>query len=131
MLARLPLLENRLRRVPVLAHGRAGYLFAMFKNKLCIVTGASTGIGAELARQLSARGARLVLVARSKQRLETLARTLPDARVVPLDLTAPDSVSELQRAVPSADVLINNAGFATYGRFAEVSLARQQQELAL
>jgi short-subunit dehydrogenase len=104
----------------------------MFNDKLCIVTGASTGIGAELARQLAARKARLVLVARSKDRLEALAQTLDtETKVVALDLSSPTAASELKRAVPHTDVLINNAGFATYGRFAEVSLERQQQEVAL
>ena len=88
-----------------------------------LVTGASSGIGEQFARQLAARGHDLVLVARRQDRLEALAAELPtEARVIPCDLGAdaaalPGRVDELGVEV---DLLVNNAGFGSYGRFWEI-----------
>jgi short-subunit dehydrogenase len=80
----------------------------------CIVTGASSGIGAATARVLSGRGARVVLAARRAERLEALAAELPGSLAVPTDVTVPDQVLRLvTRAVDTngrVDVLVNNAG---------------------
>jgi short-subunit dehydrogenase len=85
-----------------------------------VVTGASSGIGREIARELHRRGRTVVLVARSAERLDTLAAELGDrAHVLPADLSEPatraglaDQVAELG-VVP--DVLVNNAGLSTLG----------------
>ena len=89
-----------------------------------LVTGASSGIGAEFARQLAARGLNLVLVARRQERLEALGAELTTAhgvetRALPLDLTAPDLVTPVLAATADLELglLINNAGFATTGDF--------------
>ena len=81
---------------------------------VCIVTGASSGIGAATARQLSGLGAEVVLAARRTDRIDALARELPGAVAVTTDVTAPDG---LERLVATAldtfgrvDVLVNNAG---------------------
>jgi uncharacterized protein len=92
-----------------------------------LVTGASSGIGEQFARQLAIRGYELVLVARRADRLERLASELPtEAHAVPCDL-ATDSAS-LQGQVAElglgVDLLVNNAGFGTSGPFLEHDAAR-------
>jgi short-subunit dehydrogenase len=100
-----------------------------------LVTGASSGIGAEFARQLSDMGLNLVLVARRRQRLENLARELESkqkiqARIVAADLSRPDFLPLILSATESIDVglLINNAGFGIAGGFLRHDL---ESELAL
>ncbi|NAZ86065.1 SDR family NAD(P)-dependent oxidoreductase [Kineococcus indalonis] len=92
-----------------------------------LVTGASGGIGAGIARALAARGADLVLVARSAAKLEALAaraRAEHGRRVlvVPLDLSTPGAGARVQEALAGreVDVLVNNAGFGVSGRVADV-----------
>ena len=93
-------------------------------DRAAVVTGASQGIGAEIARELARRGHRLVLVARSEDKLQALADELISkgarADVVPADLAdrptraaLPDRIAELG---VTADILVNNAGFSTMGR---------------
>jgi short-subunit dehydrogenase len=93
-----------------------------------LITGASSGIGEEFARQLAARGYELVLVARRQERLEALAKELPTtAHVVVNDLGA--DAAKLKGAVDElgvhVDLLVNNAGFGLRGRFAELPVERQ------
>ncbi|MGO9319471.1 MAG: SDR family oxidoreductase [Solirubrobacteraceae bacterium] len=81
---------------------------------VCIVTGASSGIGAASARLLSARGAKVVLAARRAERLQALAAELPGSLAIPTDVTAAGQIERLvARAVDSygtVDALVNNAG---------------------
>ena len=102
-----------------------------------LVTGASGGIGEELARLFAADGHSLVLVARSRDKLARLAAELQDkhgvsAHVLAADLARPESPSEifdeLQSAGVGVDALVNNAGFGSYGPFAETDL-RQELEM--
>ena len=97
-----------------------------------LITGASAGLGAEFARQLSSRGQKLVLVARRIDRLEALASELGNARAVACDLAAPDAVDRLMADLAghseSVDTLINNAGFGLWGRFFGLD-AKQQREM--
>jgi uncharacterized protein len=102
--------------------------------KTALVTGASSGIGRELAKLLAREGHDLVLVARRREALEELARELAvkhgvAVRVIAKDLTAPDSTAEifdeLERERLSVDILVNNAGLGLHGRFWETDLARQ------
>ncbi|CAO1651005.1 SDR family oxidoreductase [Salinibacterium sp. NG22] len=105
-----------------------------------LVTGASSGLGEEFARQLAARGADLVLVARRIDRLEQLAtelRASHGVNVTPIerDLSTPDAASTLaaeltERGIP-VHSLVNNAGFATRNRFEDEEPARIDQEIAL
>jgi uncharacterized protein len=103
-----------------------------------LVTGASSGIGAEFAEQLARRGHDLVLVARSAGRLEALARRLREAyrvgvEVIVQDLSEPDAArrvtAELDARGRSVDLLVNNAGFGTCGRFEEIPSGREHDEL--
>lgn len=86
-----------------------------------LVTGASSGIGLELARLLAADGHDLVLVARSTAKLDALARELGAGRVrtIGADLSRPDAVAAVHAQVPTVDVLVNNAGVGDFGPFAE------------
>jgi len=99
---------------------------------ISLVTGASSGIGEQFARQLSARGYELILVARRKDRLEQLAAELPgNAHVLACDLATesgalPARVSELGLDV---DLLVNNAGFGTYGNFTDIDPAREVEQV--
>lgn len=106
------------------------------KRKLALVTGASGGLGFEFARLLAMDGYDLALVARSETKLRDAAQSLSgdfgvEAMPVVLDLARPDSAQELVRRVPSCDVLINNAGFASNGRFDRIETNRISEEIAL
>jgi hypothetical protein len=99
-----------------------------------LVTGASSGIGWELARCFAADGSNLVLVARSEDKLRQLAGELKERHgvetvVIVQDLAEVDAAQcvfeELQRQQLHVDVLVNNAGFGMHGCFAEQSLERQ------
>jgi short-subunit dehydrogenase len=104
-------------------------------KKVALITGASAGLGVEFARQLSARGHRLVLAARRKDRLDTLAKELGNARAVAIDLSKKDAAAKLLADVEAAgeqiEVLVNNAGFGLIGAFAELDAKRLRQMIDL
>jgi short-subunit dehydrogenase len=106
-----------------------------YNGKVVLITGASMGIGEAFARELARRGARLVLVARSEARLRSLAAELGGAMVLVEDLARRGAAQRVFDAITAeglmVDVLINNAGFGTYGPFAELSLETQREELDL
>lgn len=94
------------------------------KNKVVIITGASSGIGEALARLFASEGAKLSLAARSQDKLETLARSLgPDAMPIRTDMTKPAAIREMVQLTAErfgrVDILINNAGVGIYGAFAD------------
>jgi short-subunit dehydrogenase len=93
-----------------------------------LITGASSGIGRDMARLLAQQGCELILVARRVERLEELRRTLPvKVEVVPLDLSKAESCRELYARCKDAgvEILINNAGFGLFGPFDETDLDRE------
>src|SRR6478752_6589703 len=99
-----------------------------------LVTGASSGIGRELARCFAADGCRLALVARSGGKLQSFAEELRksrklDVRTFVVDLAQVDAAFQLQKQLQVAgfkiDVLVNNAGFGAQGSFASLPLERQ------
>ena len=95
-----------------------------------LITGASSGIGEEFARQLAGRGYELVLVARREDRLLKLAEGLPTtAHVVACDLAseAPDLHGKVEGLGVQVDLLINNAGFGLRGRFSDLPAERQAE----
>jgi hypothetical protein len=97
-------------------------------GSVALVTGASSGIGRELARQLSERGHELVIVARRRDRLEALAAELPGpARVVVCDVSEPAGRERLASIGLSVDVLVPCAGFGMGGEF----IAQDQERVQL
>ena len=98
-----------------------------------LVTGASSGIGLELAKLLAADGHDLVLVARSTDRLDALAAEIGPGRVrvIGADLARPDAAPAIHAAVGDVDVLVNNAGVGDFGAFAEADLAKTLAMIAL
>ena len=83
----------------------------MFSGKTYWIVGASEGLGRALAQSLDAAGARLILSARSEERLTALAAELQSARVVPLDVTDDASVDEAVVAAGTFDGVIYCAGY--------------------
>ena len=113
----------------------AGALNTQSKRANALITGASSGIGLDLAR-IMAPDFDLILIARNQARLEQLARELEKqhgnhVHVIPADLARPEApreiFAELERRGLELGVLINNAGFGTYGPFAEADLATQME----
>ncbi|MEV7401975.1 SDR family oxidoreductase [Streptomyces sp. NPDC091267] len=103
-----------------------------------LITGASSGLGAEFAAQLAARGHNLILVARSESRLTVLAERLVtqhgiQAHVLVQDLAEPDAARQIADRLSarglSVDLLVNNAGFGTCGRFEDISADRDHDQL--
>jgi len=98
---------------------------------VALITGASSGIGETFARKLAARGFDLILVARREEKLRELATRLPvNARIVAADLTQEGGLTATETAIrecPDLELLVNNAGFGTLGRFWEADLHGQEQ----
>jgi uncharacterized protein len=111
-----------------------------YSGKTAVVTGASSGLGADYAKALAKRGANLVLVARRKDELEKLAAELTKqfevaVQTIPLDLSEATSgsklMAELKKLKLETDILINNAGFGTSGRFANENRTKVSEEITL
>lgn len=104
-----------------------------------LVTGASSGIGAAIARELGSRGAALTLVARRQDRLQALGASLRDAYAVDVatvgcDLSGAGSASQLWRGLPpeqTPTILINNAGFGYFRPFTHAELDRDLEMIQL
>jgi short-subunit dehydrogenase len=105
-----------------------------------LVTGASRGIGREFASQLAAKGYHLVLVARDRGRLDQLSRHLElahrvTAEVLEADLRRPEELARVEARLLAVDrpvdVLVNNAGHGSRGRFAELDVDAESGQIAL
>lgn len=99
---------------------------SFYHGKTVWVTGASSGIGEALAREAGAAGARVILSARRADRLLEIAAGIPQARVLPLDLSAPDTLPAKAREALAffggLDILIHNGGVSQRGYAAETPI---------
>ena len=102
-------------------------------SEVVLITGASSGIGWEIAERFASDGAELILVARREEKLRELAERLhadhgTKTRTISMDLSTPGAASELHKNVlethSDIDVLVNNAGFGQYGKFEEIPVDR-------
>ena len=108
-----------------------------FNGKWALITGASAGIGVALARELAGCGAKLILTARRKDRLETLAAELTsqgiEVRIVAADLNDPAAPQQVYDATEGAgltvDILVNNAGLGQFGEFYRSSIAQELSQV--
>src|SRR3954469_14840617 len=100
----------------------------------CLITGASSGIGAEIARCLAARGLGVTLVARREDRLRELAGEIADAHGVEAEIVAADVANErsrnqlfneVEQRGLTVEVLVNNAGFGSGGGFTELDAKKE------
>ena len=103
---------------------------------VALVTGASSGIGEAFARALAARGHDLVVVARTEAALRSLADSVSvDVEVLAADLATEDGVAAVEARLRSGDrpvdLLVNNAGFGTTGKFAELPIDEEDKEIRL
>lgn len=100
-------------------------------KKLALITGASSGIGRDMARDLAGRGYNLILVSRDKERLEKLKKEFDNVEVtvIAMDLANPENCKTLHEDVKNEfgniDILINNAGFGEFGFFTETNLDKE------
>jgi short-subunit dehydrogenase len=104
-------------------------------GKRALVTGASGGIGAEIAKELAARGARVVLMARRRAQLEAVAASCPDSEILVGDLGKPGGGREAWQAATrdgaKVDVLVNNAGFGYFRAFGTIDHERDLELMQL
>jgi uncharacterized protein len=109
-------------------------------HSTCLVTGASSGIGADVSRSLARRGHGVTLVARRAERLEELAAELRSSHGVRVEVIGCDLADESSRGslldrlgelAVNVEVLVNNAGFGTGGRFAELDAEREVEMVRL
>lgn len=108
-----------------------------FKNKIILITGASSGIGKESAIEFAKLGANIILVARKKDKLEQVANELKkfnvSALVCQCDVSKKDQVKEMSKIVlekfESIDVLVNNAGFAIYGSVDDLTIDEIESQM--
>jgi uncharacterized protein len=117
------------------------YLRALIvTERVTLITGASAGIGAELARVFASKGHRLALVARRADRLTALAAEIGASggaapMVIPCDLEQPDACDQVAAALAAAGVevefVVNNAGFGLFGAAAELNRAEQLGMIAV
>jgi len=110
------------------------------RGKRALVTGASSGLGVDFARELAKRGCHVILVARREEPMRELADELRrdhgvEVDVVAMDLAPAEAPVELHRRVGEmgrqVDVLVNNAGFGVYGEFVALSWERERAMLEL
>jgi short-subunit dehydrogenase len=116
------------------------YEYSIVTERVALITGASAGIGTELARVFASNGHRLALVARRADRLATLAGEItaaggPAPILIPCDLTQPDACEKIAEALSAAgaevEYVVNNAGFGVFGLAVKRDRAEQLNIIAV
>ena len=87
-----------------------------------LITGASSGIGRDIARVLSEKGYSIIAVARRRDRLEELKKELPSIEILCADVTDPEDRRHIIEKADEVDLLVNNAGFGIFGDFCQTSI---------
>ena len=108
-----------------------------FKDKIVVITGASSGIGKAAAIEFAKRGAKLAIIARRKEKLEELQKLLAqfstEVLVCPCDVSDKESVKKMSDIVlekfGKIDILINNAGFAIYDTIANLTIEQIESQM--
>lgn len=95
-----------------------------------LITGASSGIGKDMAKILASKGYNLAIVARNEEELKKVAKELEEknkikVETIAIDLSNEESCKELHKNVKNVDILINNAGFGDCGNFTKTSLEKE------
>lgn len=94
-----------------------------------LITGASSGIGRDIARELSKKGYDLVLISRDKNKLNKVKEELEKANVkietISTDLSIEENCKEIHKNIKNVDILVNNAGFGDCGNFTKTSLEKE------
>ncbi len=108
----------------------------VFLFKCALVTGASSGIGKEIADQLGAANIKLVVVARRTDRLEALAAKYSDVEIITADLGTAAGVAQVEQRIadstkPIIDLVVNNAGFGSSGLVQDLDVDRLSNEILL
>ena len=91
-----------------------------------LITGASSGIGRDIAKELSKKGYDLILVARNKERLKQVqSEVKTNAQIVIMDVSTPENCQKLHEQFKDIDILVNNAGFGDCGYFTKTDLQKE------
>ncbi len=107
-----------------------------YKNKICVITGGSSGIGYSIAEQLAEQGAQLLLIARDAQKLDTAANALRQrgaerVEALSADITQATDIAKIAPAIaalgPAADLVVNSAGIVSAGLLEEVPQSEWQR----
>jgi short-subunit dehydrogenase len=99
------------------------------KNKLVLLTGASSGLGPYIARRLDSEGCRFILSARRPEELDRVAAELREARVIPADLSQRGEAERLAQAAGPVDILVANAGVPASGRLTDFEIDQLDRAL--
>jgi len=100
------------------------------KKMKALVTGASSGIGEKIAKELGKRGYDIILVARNEEKLKDVASKIKtNTRIITMDLSNKENCQKLYEETKNEDIdiLINNAGFGVHGKFCDTDLAKEVQ----
>ena len=98
-----------------------------------LITGASSGIGRDIAKELARRGYDIVIVARSEDKLNELKNEINNVQVesIPMDISSLDNCKELYNKVGYVEILVNNAGFGLFGKFNTTDIDREMEMVDL
>lgn len=93
-----------------------------------LITGASSGLGKDMAKYLGEKGLDVILVGRNIERLEEVKKSIKtNVEIIPMDISKEENCIELFNRAKDVDIVINNAGFGTFGEFTQTSLETEME----